>query len=126
MEHRTLKTDVTGFAHNDVFCDELSPREAELFHELSLAGDQVQATALLACLRHSLAGPQVIPMGAVVDVLAKAGADAGDIFLIVRSAAGVYAQVLDSQTEPSGRSDDTGSLWGSATGKQHSGNGTED
>lgn len=100
MEQRTLKVDLDGFAHESVFRGEFTPGENELYQELQLAGGTLQADALLACLRQSLAGPVAIPAGTVVDVLAKAGAAGGDIVLVVRSDAGVYAWVLDSLTDP--------------------------
>jgi hypothetical protein len=99
MEKRTLKSDLAGFANPDVFRSDFAPWEKDLYQELRLTGGTTQADALLACLRRERAGELVIPAGAVVDVLAKAGAAEGDILLIVLSEAGIYAQVLDSNTD---------------------------
>jgi hypothetical protein len=100
MEKRSLKADLAGFAHSDVFRSEFTPWENELYQELRLAGGSTRADALMACLRRELVGELVIPAGSAVDVLAKAGAEEGDILLIVLSEAGVYAQVFDSETDP--------------------------
>src|SRR5262245_45822287 len=108
MEQRRLTRDLNGFAHADVFIGDLTPRETELYRELQLTGGSIQADALLACLGHALAGPPVFLAGAVVEVLAKATADEGDIFLIVRRTDGVFAHVLDSQTEAAGQSNEYG------------------
>lgn len=100
LELRKLTEDLTGFAHQDMLHTEKNPREEELYQELKLTAGENNADFLLACLRRDLAGSLVIPAGSKVYVLAKATADDGDIFLIVRSAAGIYAHVLDSLTEP--------------------------
>ncbi len=99
MEQRRLKSKAVGFAHAEVFCEDLTSTEAELFQELSESAGTNQAIALLACLRREAAGPLTIPAESVVDVLAKASADEGDIIVIVRSDKNVYARVLDSLTE---------------------------
>jgi hypothetical protein len=101
-EQRTLKADLSGFAQADDNRYVLDELEKELGAQLlQTIADVRQVDYLLVQLRRSLSGPLRIRAGEVVDVLAKASAAEGDIVLIVCSASGVFAHVLDSQTESS-------------------------